>query len=65
MKRIIAIGDLHCGHLAGLTPPRWQVRTPAKFSTLQRECWRFYADNLAGSKPDLLICNGDAITGLE
>jgi len=24
MKRLIALGDTHCGHFAGLTPPGWQ-----------------------------------------
>ncbi|MFV0422206.1 hypothetical protein [Oleidesulfovibrio sp.] len=25
MKRIVILSDLHCGHLAGLTPPGWQL----------------------------------------
>jgi hypothetical protein len=24
-RRALALADLHCGHVAGLTPPRWQI----------------------------------------
>jgi len=46
-KRMLVMADLHCGHLTGLTPPRWQSE-PAKsgsrtkrdkMSVVQREGW--------------------------
>jgi len=65
-KTVVAIGDLHCGSVAGLTPPGWQVskdRFP-NISALQHEAWREY-QKIAREwvEPDLLIVNGDAIDG--
>ncbi len=58
------IGDLHCGHLAGLTPPRYQSCDGTLWATSQREAWAWYADRLKQYRPfDLVICNGDAIAG--
>jgi len=70
-KRVLAIGDLHCGHRAGLTPPPWQM-TPHEeadpkrkmYAELQCEMWDWFFQLIAKIKPiDLCICNGDAIDG--
>jgi len=65
-KLIVAIGDMHCGHSAGLTPPAWQVSPDrdARAAALQRECWARYSDHVREiGQPDLLIVNGDCIDG--
>jgi len=68
MKRGITIGDTHCGHLVGLTPPEWVVPEEndrlGKFGTYQREIWKWYCDRLATLPPlDFIFFNGDAIEG--
>lgn len=69
-KRIVSIGDLHCGHKRGLTPPEWQY--DAKISDVgkaQKKYWNFYtstAEAIVTSNcghVDGLIINGDAIDG--
>lgn len=63
-KRILAIGDLHCGHQAGLTPPRYWASADFKWGISQREAWDWYSKTVKKNGPyDLVICNGDAITG--
>ncbi len=69
MKRIVVIGDTHCGHEFGLTPPAWQYRQDghpriAKAAKFQRALWKFAVEALEDLKPiDILIVNGDAIDG--
>ena len=70
VKRIIALGDLHCGHVGGLTPPGWQIdseRNPF-YAALEAEMWkkyralvRKYTKNFDGKL--IVVCNGDAIDG--
>lgn len=69
-KRIVILGDLHCGHWAGLTPPPWHNSATAehpsdrKAARLQGECWEFYAATIAQLRPvHILIANGDLIDG--
>ena len=70
-KRIIVIGDLHCGHLAGLTPPPWQIESNAesttkrnKFHDLQKELWMNFENLIEAHKPfDLGFSMGDSIDG--
>jgi len=68
--KIAAIGDLHCGHRAGLTPPGWQlpIRGPNKrrneWGKLQHELWREYLHIIDSiGNVDLLLVNGDCIDG--
>jgi hypothetical protein len=65
-KKVIALGDLHCGHIAGLTPPAWMVKKDRQkhIRKMQEECWSAFV-KLANenNKPDLLIANGDLIDG--
>jgi hypothetical protein len=69
-KRIAFIGDLHCGHRAGLTPPQWRFRECAtdhvwrKFTQVQTEAWKHYARIVKSLMPvDCLVVNGDLIDG--
>jgi hypothetical protein len=70
MKRVVAIGDLHCGHKAGLTPPQWMFQPNSgenkrdHFSLIQHTMWEWYSAVCKALQPvDLLIVNGDAIDG--
>lgn len=61
-KRVVAISDLHCGHLVGLTPPEYQYKPHIK--DLQKKLFDFYAETLARLQPiDILFVTGDAIDG--
>lgn len=65
-KKILAIGDLHCGSMSGLTPPEWMVSKGRNsfFSHLQEEMWQKYIDTINEfGKVDVLIVNGDIIDG--
>ena len=70
-KRILAISDLHCGSVVGLTPPGYQVgskeggRTKReKWSRLQREMWSKWLSMLASVAPiDGVLYGGDGIDG--
>lgn len=68
-KRIIVVGDLHCGHVGGLTPPGWRVsakESPA-LHDMQVETWKLYRGMVRRhGKFDgktTIVCNGDAIDG--
>jgi hypothetical protein len=68
--RVLLAGDLHCGHMAGLTPKGYQIpeshdnpvhRTFAQF---QRETWDFFDKSIMSLKPFThAIWNGDLIDG--
>lgn len=69
-KTLLVISDLHSGHLAGLTPPDFQLKPAAtitkrnKWVKIQRALWREYTKTikLIGSV-DVLLVNGDCIDG--
>ena len=67
MKRIAVISDLHCGHVVGLTPPRWQSAVGLvgeKIAAMQKTLWDLYTEEMDAIKPiDVLIVNGDCIDG--
>jgi len=70
-KRVLAIGDMHCGHFAGLTPPPWQVQyahnAPVRFkqrSIMQREAWDHFESVVKSlGHIDVMIVNGDSVDG--
>ena len=69
-KSVLATGDWHCGHVAGLTPPDWQYpadsidETTAKFARVQSETWNWFVQEVDKLRPiDILIVNGDLIEG--
>jgi hypothetical protein len=64
-KRVVAMGDLHCGHRVGLTPPRFQSATCGhKYHHIQIELWDQYTEIIDSLKPiDILLVNGDLIDG--
>jgi hypothetical protein len=67
----IALGDLHCGSLLGLTHPEYQIgmvssgnRQRKKYARVQRELWNFYSKTLEDiGMVDFAIVNGDLIDG--
>ncbi len=62
MQTVLAIGDLHCGHKVGLTPPAWQQRV--EWQPEQEKLWEFFEKTLDSiGNIDVLIVNGDAIDG--
>jgi len=79
IRRVLAIGDFHCGHRVGLTPPYWQrkavkpsykdedlVETTkrAKWTKLQGALWKEWtAIRKKAGKIDVLLVNGDCIDG--
>ena len=64
-KRVFVGSDSHCGHRAGLTPPKFQARGGfGKWEALQAELWDFYMEKLYKWKPfDIAILNGDLTDG--
>lgn len=69
MKRVLAIGDTHCGSVIGLTPPQWQYQETGdkyhdKFAKIQNQMWEWIKPRIESIKPiHRLIINGDAIDG--
>lgn len=64
--RIRFLGDLHCGHRAGLTPPAWWPSEEADphACRLLDEMWLRWRDLCTRlPKPDWCVVNGDAIDG--
>lgn len=62
-KKVVVISDLHCGHLAGLTPPHWHTDRN-RWGENQQEVWKLYCASILLQQPiDVLIVNGDAIDG--
>ena len=69
-KRVLAMGDMHCGHVAGLTPPKWQYRRESEdayqkqFGEMQHHEWAWYSKLMEKLQPiDILIVNGDCLDG--
>lgn len=72
-KRIIALSDLHCGSVVGLTPPGYRRKMVdgnpkwGKHSQLSKELWDFFASEVRAvrrEKPiDIMFCLGDCIDG--
>lgn len=61
MIRILALADLHCGNVLGLTPPEhWSEET----RELQEPLWENYKALVAEvGKVDITVINGDAVDG--
>ena len=69
-KLVIALADLHCGHVGGITPPSWwfeeETDDPkrAQWAKIQRDLWNAYAGLVSSFRsPDVLLVNGDLIDG--
>lgn len=62
--RVLALGDWHCGHLTGLTPPEYWSRKGSPARAFQEETWKWFAALVERNRPfDVLIHNGDLIDG--
>ena len=70
-KRVVALGDFHCGHRVGLTPPDFQWHAPdsaahiwKKYTDIQDEAWGWYIGKVKALRPvDVLLVSGDCIDG--
>jgi len=69
-KKVVAIGDLHCGHRYGLTPAEWRYDAETvEIGKKQKIYYDFYEETAKaivksnGGYVDCLILNGDAIDG--
>lgn len=67
-RKIICMGDTHCGHVAGLTPPSWEAKgtrgLAGKLAPLRSECWKWFEKTVKKLGPfDGCIFNGDGIDG--
>ena len=63
--RLLAMGDFHCGHELGLTPPKHDPgpRLTPHRHRMRREIWDWFSNNIKNLKPDVVVFNGDAIEG--
>lgn len=66
--RVLLAGDLHCGHLAGLTPKGYGTNPEnpmeQQFVDFQKETWDFFEKKIMSLKPFThAIWNGDLIEG--
>jgi len=65
-KRLLAIGDFHCGHEVGLTPPQWNpVLGPDDRDHAYRETlYNYFSRFVDLLRPiDIVVANGDLIDG--
>ena len=69
-KRLVAISDLHCGHVSCLTPPEFDSSESLGSEALEsqrkqrRFIWDWFDKQVKGlGKVDVLIVNGDAVDG--
>jgi len=60
--RTMVVADSHCGHVAGLTPPKWHQRF-SEFYPQQVEMWDWYSSKCKELKPDTVLALGDLIDG--
>lgn len=73
MKKVLAIGDAHCGHLFGMTPPGYQNPNFAEQGAdwenilqIQRSSWAWYGRQLTACGPfDWVVVLGDMIADLK
>ena len=64
--RVLTIGDFHCGHEVGLTPPEWNpaLGTDDSMHIYRATMWDYFAGAVNALRPiDILIANGDLIDG--
>lgn len=61
--KLLALADTHCGHLLGLTPPKYQ-RGGWKLSHLMSDYWDWFESKIKKvGKPDYAIWTGDIVDG--
>ena len=63
MKKVLALGDMHCGHVVGLTPPDWRC-SRRKAGDAQAALYDAFLEICKeAGKVDVCIVNGDCIDG--
>ena len=64
-RRVVVISDLHCGHVTGLTPEKYNVGSDVHAQYCE-ETWQWYCRVIDSLQPiNVLIVNGDAIDGRQ
>lgn len=71
--KVLSLGDTHCGHLGGLTPPAFQLSVhdsaPERrriIAEAQREMYKWYVDTVVKRGPyDVVILGGDLADGKQ
>jgi hypothetical protein len=64
VKRVLALGDLHCGARTGLTPPEWWESEHTETGRVQRETWGWFERQVRYLGPfDALLVGGDSLDG--
>jgi hypothetical protein len=66
MTRILTVSDLHCGNIAGLTPPRFnpQSEVDYKMYDYRKRLYEWVQKEIDAIRPiDICVCDGDAIDG--
>lgn len=64
--RIVTIADTHCGNIAGLTPPKYNLQSEDNYKmyAYRRGLYEWFLAEIAKVQPiDLCVCNGDLIDG--
>ncbi len=59
--KILLAGDLHCGHLLGLTPPQYH-NSNWPHADVMSNLWKWFDENLS-KKYDVAVWNGDLVEG--
>jgi hypothetical protein len=63
-KRVLAMGDTHCGHFVGLTPPAWLPAHRPEWIDVQLKMWNFFAEEVKSlGHIDVCFGNGDLVDG--
>lgn len=66
MKRVLAISDLHCGALNGLTPPEFQTKYNTELYKIQKEFWNWFTKSIKSlGKIDVCFLLGDLVEGKQ
>jgi hypothetical protein len=66
VKKILLISDTHCGHIAGLTRPKWlsEEAQGKPLGKLSVALWNWFEKEVRANGPyDVIIHNGDMIDG--
>jgi len=65
LKKLLVFSDTHCGHMVGLTHPKWNPRRDGDELSAYREVLYDWTQSRIQSygKVDLAVLNGDAVDG--
>mgnify|MGYP001604794637 FL=1 len=67
-KRLVVVSDIHPCSKFGPVPPDWKMTdgSPAHSTETTNEIYEFYLKCVENfGKPDILVCNGDLVDGIQ